>query len=374
MMMRRELRRYLAGVGWCSLVRSALFVATFLSGVTLWGMNAFGAGTTAGTVIVNNASLVYTIQGSNRTLESNRITLMVDDKMSFVLVAGDVANVSITAGSKGFMTYTLTNTGNAAHDFTLNAVATGIPTLIPSAGPIFYADAAGATPLPNDQAVGGLSFIGNLSPDSAKTFHLFITAPVHLVNGQTIAYLITAEAYQPVTLGQAQPPVKSSSTAAINATIDKNAHPLTRFVILADGHGNGGDVDRDGKYTLIAKDGVATLGFMALSTAVSIVKTSVVTDRLGGSLPMPGSTIRYTLSVAADGTGSALGVVMTDPIPLDTIYTAGTLTLNGKGLSDAADGDAGDAGGTTPGVVTVLLGNLPAASPVQTIQFEVKIK
>jgi uncharacterized repeat protein (TIGR01451 family) len=374
MKMKRELRRYPAGVGWWYPGKTALLVATILGGVTLCGVTAFGAGTTAGTVIVNNASLVYTIQGSSRTLESNRISFVVDDKLSFVLVASDVANVAITAGGKGFMTYTLTNTGNAAHDFTMNAVVTGIPTLIPSAGPIFYADAAGVTPLPNDQAVGGLSFIGNLSPDSVKTFYLFITAPVHLVNGQTIAYLLTAEAYQPVTLGQALPPVKSSSVAAIEAAMDKNAHPLTRFVILADGHGNGGDADRDGKYTLIAKDGVATLGFKALSTAVSIVKSSVVTDRVGGSLPMPGSTLRYTLSVAAVGTGNALGVLVTDRVPLDTVYTAGTLSLNGKGLSDAVDGDAGDVGGTTPGVVTVFLGNLPAASPVQTIEFEVKIK
>ncbi len=374
MTMRVELRRCPAGAGWRPLGRSSQFMATFFCGITLWGINAFGAGTSAGTVIVNNASLAYTIQGSSRTLESNRITFVVDDKVSFVLVAGDVTNVTITAGGKGYMTYILTNTGNAAHDFTLSAAVTGVPTLIPSAGPSFYADAAGATPLPIDRAAGGVPFIGNLSPDSAKTFHLFITAPVKLANGQSIAYLITAEAYQPVTLGQGKPPVKSSSMAAVDATIDKNVHPLTRFVILADGHGNGGDADRDGKYTLIAKDGAATLSFMALSAAVSVVKTAVVTDTLGGSLPMTGSTIRYSLAVAADGAGSALGVVITDPIPLDTVYTAGTLTLNGKGLSDAADGDGGDVGGTTPGVVTVLLGNMQAASPVQTIQFEVKIK
>ncbi len=351
-----------------------MFVATFFCGITLWATNASGAGTSAGTVIGNNALLVYTMQGIGRILESNRITFVVDDKVSFVLVAGNVANVAITAGGKGAMTYTLTNTGNAAHDFTLSAMVAGIPTLIPSAGPSFYADAAGATPLPNDRAAGGVPFIGNLSPDSAKTFHLFITAPVQLANGQSIAYLITAEAYQPVTLGQEKSPVKSSSMAAVHATMDKNLHPLTRFVVLADGHGNGGDADRDGKYALIAKDGAATLGFVALSTAVSVVKTAVVTDTLGGTLPMTGSTIRYTLGVAADGAGSALGVVVTDPIPLDTTYTAGTLTLNGKGLSDAADGDGGDVGGTTPGVVTVLLGNIPAASPVQTIRFEVKIK
>ena len=61
------------------------------------------------------------------------------------------------------------------------------------------------------------------------------------------------------------------------------------------------------------------------------------------------------------------------PIPANTSYTANSLILNGTPLSDGADGDAGDVGGTTPNTVTVDLGDMTSASPLQTIRFDVTI-
>jgi uncharacterized repeat protein (TIGR01451 family) len=109
------------------------------------------------------------------------------------------------------------------------------------------------------------------------------------------------------------------------------------------------------------------------SATLNISKTAVVLDQYGGSQPITGATIRYTLAVTAVGTGTAMNVVITDLIPTNTTYTPGTLRLNGAALSDAADADAGDVGGTTPGTVTVRPGNLTSASPVQTITFDVRI-
>jgi uncharacterized repeat protein (TIGR01451 family) len=107
--------------------------------------------------------------------------------------------------------------------------------------------------------------------------------------------------------------------------------------------------------------------------AVYISKAVLVIDQYGGSQPITGATIRYTLTVTAAGSGTAMGVVITDLLPTNTTYTPGTLKLNGVVLSDAADGDAGDVGGTTAGTVTVKPGDLTSASPVQTITFDVKI-
>jgi len=140
------------------------------------------------------------------------------------------------------------------------------------------------------------------------------------------------------------------------------------------GHGNGGDLNRDGKYATIATDGAgATIGFKAQTAVINIVKAVTVTDQSGGSQPMSGATLRYTLSVSATGSGTALDVVITDPIPANTTYKAGTLTLNGAILTDPVDSDVGDIGGTSPGTVTVKLGDIVSASPGQTITFEVKI-
>ena len=109
------------------------------------------------------------------------------------------------------------------------------------------------------------------------------------------------------------------------------------------------------------------------STTVNTVKTVVVLDQYGGNQPITGATLRYTLAVTATGNGPAFGVVVTDAIPATTMYTPGTLRLNGVSLSDVLDADAGDVGGTTAGTVTVRLGDLTSASPVQTITFDVKI-
>jgi uncharacterized repeat protein (TIGR01451 family) len=170
------------------------------------------------------------------------------------------------------------------------------------------------------------------------------------------------------------PPVTSSATAAADAPVSKNSHLMTGYIVLNDGHGNGGDVDRDGRYAVTARDSYSSIvGFKAASTSVNIVKAGVVADRFGGSLPLSGATIRYTLAVTVTGAGTARAVVISDLIPVNTAYRAGTLSLNGNGLSDAADGDTGDAGGTTPGTLTVRLGDMTSASALQTIRFDVTI-
>jgi len=109
------------------------------------------------------------------------------------------------------------------------------------------------------------------------------------------------------------------------------------------------------------------------SAMVNITKTAVVLDQYGGTQPITGATIRYTLAVTTVGTGTAMNVVITDLLPANTTYTSGTLKLNSAALTDAADADAGDVGGTTTNTVTVKLGNLTSVSPIQTITFDVKI-
>ena len=50
-----------------------------------------------------------------------------------------------------------------------------------------------------------------------------------------------------------------------------------------------------------------------------------------------------------------------------------TLRLNSAPLTDAGGDDSGDFGATTPGAVTVSLGDLTSVSPIQTITFDVTI-
>lgn len=370
----REKNGLLAAMGRFHPSRLPLFIAALWGAFFLTTPDAFAVGTPAGTIISNYATATYTMEGNAHTQNSNLTNLVVDDKVSLTLTAADAVNVTITPGGRAYMTYRLTNTGNAPHDFTLSATVTGIPTLLPTSGPTFYADAAGTIPLPTDPNAGSLPYISSLAPDSGRTVYMFITAPAQLTDGRTIDYLVTAETYQPANLGVINPPLKSAAQAAVDTSANKNTNLMTRYVVLADGHGNGGDADRDGKYALIAKDGTGiTIGFKSQAATVSVVKSVTVADRLGGVQPVSGGTLRYALSVSAAGAGTAMGVVITDPMPANTTYTPGTLKLNGTTLSDAADGDAGDMGGTTAGTVTVRLGDMTSDSPAHNITFEVKI-
>jgi uncharacterized repeat protein (TIGR01451 family) len=113
--------------------------------------------------------------------------------------------------------------------------------------------------------------------------------------------------------------------------------------------------------------------YIVSGLTVSIAKSAVVTDPFGGSEPVPGATITYTLSVAVTGGGTAENLVITDPIPQYTTYAPGTLVLDAAGLTDTQDGDAGDVGATTSDTVTVLLGDVAAGGAGHTIQFTVTI-
>jgi hypothetical protein len=69
------------------------------------------------------------------------------------------------------------------------------------------------------------------------------------------------------------------------------------------------------------------------------------------------------------GTGSADNGLISDPIPVNTTYVAGSLTLNGSPLTDNADADAGRFTGTA---IEVSLGTL-AAPTTQTVTLQVLI-
>jgi uncharacterized repeat protein (TIGR01451 family) len=113
--------------------------------------------------------------------------------------------------------------------------------------------------------------------------------------------------------------------------------------------------------------------YVVPATTVILTKSASILDPQGGTLPMTNAVVRYSIAVTVSGAGTASSVVITDPVPANTTYVGGTLLLNGAALTDAADADAGDVGATTPGTVTVRLGDLTTASPVQTIVFNVRI-
>ena len=112
--------------------------------------------------------------------------------------------------------------------------------------------------------------------------------------------------------------------------------------------------------------------YLVSDVLISFVKAQAVADQFGGTEPIPGATLTYTITVEVQSAGTATASVVRDPIPTFTTYLPGSITLNGGALTDIADADAGEFEAGTPQIV-VRLGDLTQADGVQTIVFQVTI-
>jgi uncharacterized repeat protein (TIGR01451 family) len=306
----------------------------------------FAVGTTAGIDISNTATVDYVIGGSSGSLNSNTITFRVDETIDVNVTWQDAANIGVgTPDTNQVLTYLLTNTGNGNDSYTLSVQNN--PPGIDQFDPVLvniYLDSNGNgnyNPGVDTQYVAGTNDPA-LAADASLAIFVLNNIPASLNGGYLRNSQLTATSNT----------ISGTPGASFANAGDNN----TTAVVGASG-GSSNDI---GIYEVT-------------NTTVSLVKSVVITDPLGGNQPMPGATMTYSINVSVSGPGTATGVVITDPIPANTTYTAASLTLNAAALTDAADPDAGDVGDTTANTVTVNLGDLTQASPVQTISFEVII-
>ena len=115
--------------------------------------------------------------------------------------------------------------------------------------------------------------------------------------------------------------------------------------------------------SVTAQSGVTTVR----APVVTLTKTVAV---VGGGLPVPGASLRYTITYSNTGTGASAQTVVSDPIPAFTAYTAESVHLNGVSKTDAASDDEVTVNG---GTVTVTLGSVASGSS-GTITFDVTIQ
>jgi uncharacterized repeat protein (TIGR01451 family) len=117
----------------------------------------------------------------------------------------------------------------------------------------------------------------------------------------------------------------------------------------------------------------ATGEYLVADVQVSVLKSVTVLDQFGGTEPIPGATLIYTVTIEVTNGGTATGSVFSDPIPTDTTYVPASITLNAAALTDTTDADAGELDTSGAATVVVRLGDLTQADGVQTIVFEVTI-
>lgn len=299
-------------------------------------------GVRAGTMIRNTATASYDAgAGATTTITSNTVEFRVDEVLDVAVAARDSAEAQVAPGATGQVrTFTVTNAGNGAEGFRLTATGTvGGNGFDPQVTGLYLDSNGNGQYDPGvDQQVASDGSIAAVDPDAAVTVFVLSTVPAGATNGQHGSVRLSA------------------------AALTGSGKPGTVFA----GQGTGGG---DAIVGATHADALAAGGFVIARATVALVKSATVLDPFGGARAMPGSLVTYRLAASIGGSGSISGLHVTDSIPSGTHYKAGTLTLDGVSLSDAADGDAGTA--SASGVDADL--GTQAAGQSHAVQFTVVI-
>jgi uncharacterized repeat protein (TIGR01451 family) len=348
----REVKRY-AGPPPPPPVVVVLAVCLAAWGV-ICGGNAWALGTPASTVIVSTASVAYTPAGTPDPVTLTASTSFhVLELIDTVVTWQDAADVAVnTPQADAVLTFLLSNTGNGPEAFQLS-------TLDNLGGDDFDPQARALWLETNGQS--GLQS-GGSDPDTP--YQSGVNDPELAADGSQVIYLLSdiPSGAGDGGRGQVQLTVQAASPGAANAA------PGTELA----GQGLNG-VSAVVGTTRAA--GTAAGWYRVAAVSVGLTKSiAAISDTAGGTNPYPGARVTYRIRVEVAGTGLARALVISDPVPADMTYVAGSITLDGHAQSDADDmpSDTSDYNFTAPGAVTVNLGDVNAPA-VHIIAFATTI-
>lgn len=300
---------------------------------------AHAAGVAAGTMIENTATATYGSGPATTTVQSNTVTVRVDELLD-VAVAG-LTNTSVVAGATNVvLAYAITNTGNGpeAFELTSDPAVAGNDYTVTVQQLVIDSNDNGTYEPGVDQVLPAGSATPAIAADASLRIFVIVDLPAGITDGQSSQVRLTAEA--------------ATGTGT----------PGTTFV----GQGEGGGDAVVGSSGASASDLDSLLATLA---TVTLTKAASIADPFGGSQPVPGAVVTYTLTAVVNGTGQVQDLRITDAIPAGTTYESGTLKLDGSGLTDATDADAGEA---STSAIAVELGNVSGGT-TKVVSFDVKI-
>jgi uncharacterized repeat protein (TIGR01451 family) len=311
----------------------------------LGSASAWAVGTPVGTTIRNTATVDFDLAGTPITLQSNTTTITVVERIDVIVTLQSPQVLVAPNDTDRALMFTLTNTGNGSETFSLaieSVLAGDDFDPVPAATPIYF-DTDGS----GDLTVGDQPYTAGvndpvLAADGTVDVFIVNDIPGTVVNGNIGFSQLTA------------------------TSVTGTGAPGTEFAGLGDGNvdaiiGTTGGEDSDvGEY-------------LVSDVAVTVFKAQAVSDPFGGTQPVPGATITYTITVEVTSAGTATASVLRDPIPGFSTFVPNSITLNAAAISDAADADAGEFDTLGAPTVVVRLGDLTQAAGVQTIVFEVTI-
>ncbi|SMC64912.1 DUF11 domain-containing protein [Novosphingobium sp. B1] len=298
---------------------------------------AHAEGVEAGTIIKNTAQASYTSGSATKTVLSNTVEIKVDELLD---VAVSSQGAAMTSQDTAVFTFKVTNTGNGTEAFNLvaNAAVAGndYDMIVQQ---IVVDDGDGIYDPTKDTVLSTGTPTSAIVHDGSVTVFVIAKLPEGAADGQT-------------------------SNIKLVATSDTGTGSAGT-VFAAKGDGGSDAVVGASTATQDASQAIT-----ASIASLSIEKSATTSDPYGGTQSIPGAVITYKIVANMTGSGTVDGASITDVIPTGTTYQPSSLTLQGTGLSDAADNDAGKASNTDG--VAVSLGTV-AAGQTRTVTFQVKI-
>lgn len=325
-------------------VRLAQVVPMIVASATIgFATPAFAAGTTAGTNINNTATANFTDPGGTpQTVNSNTVTLRVDEVLDVTVARADPGTVTVTPGSTDrVLAFDVRNTGNGPESFTFAPQGTiGGDQFDPTTTSIVIDTNNNGV---YDAGIDAVYTLGSpspaIAPDTTQRMFVLSSIPAGQADGDRGDVDLTATA------------VTGSGPAG------------TVFA----GQGQGGGDAVVGNSTAIDTD---RNGYVVQSATIGFVKSASIADTFGGTRPLPNAIITYTLVATITGSGTLTNLRISDVVPAETDYQAGSITLQGAPLTDADDADAGEITGTT---IAVRFGNVPGGQ-TRTVTFRARIR
>lgn len=286
------------------------------------------AATPAGAAIINSATLRWSDAQPQSTV-SNTVTLITAEVLD-VTIAADRATIAVATPDVLAAGFVVTNTGNGQEDFALTVAS----------------DRAGV-----DVTRVAVDTDGDGRYDPAKDRALS-NATLALAPGQATRIFVLVDGAQ------------VTDPARITARVEAKTGSGASGSVFPGAGDAGGDA-------VVGTTGAAANAVTTLTPATNLpalAKSQSVRAPDGSARGVRGAVVTYRL--VATFPAALPGAVVDDPIPAGTTYLPGSLSLDDRALSDAADTDAGTAGAAG---VHVALGDIAAAG-TRAIQFSVTIQ
>jgi uncharacterized repeat protein (TIGR01451 family) len=301
--------------------------------VLLCGASAMAAATPAGTLISNIARIDYRLDGGVVSRQSNQVDIRVGELIDFTVAPAPTCTAPSASGLI-VVGFDIFNRGNGREAFVPGQpVITGTPSFV----------------------LTGVFADTNLS----GCYEAGIDLPI-LPGGRT----------DPV------PPGGWLRIFVIGGGDAGGGHITLPITSGTGGGGTGtaylGAGDDGGDAVIGASGG--TVGDIAAPLPSPLIATLVKSQSVraadGSTQPRYGAIVTYSIEGRFAGLGTARAAAIADLIPAGTDYVPGSITLDGRPISDAAGDDAGGFDGRR---IAVSLGDV-AAPAMHSVSFKVRIK